>query len=100
MKNKNLFEPVSDKLICTPIEPDGVSEGGIILPDLENQKCLVGKVEYAGPGWWGAPDLFVETTLKPGDKILYQRFSAQIVEYDNTEYHVVQERDVITKVND
>lgn len=97
--SKVLFEPIGDRLICVPIEPDGVSEGGILLPDFENQKCLVGRVEYAGPGWWSGPGHFVETRLKPGDKILYQRFSAQIVEQEGVEYHVIQERDVISKVN-
>lgn len=95
-----LFEPISDKLICVPIEADGMSEGGIILPDLENQKSITAEVKYAGPGWWAAPELFIETTLKPGDKVMYQRFAAQVFEYGNAEYHVVQERDVITKVND
>lgn len=95
-----LFEPISDKLICVPIEADGMSEGGIILPDLENQKSITAEVKYVGPGWWAAPELFIKTTLQPGDKIMYQRFAAQVFEYANTEYHVVQERDVITKVND
>ncbi len=95
-----LFEPINDRLICVPIEPDGVSDGGIILPDFEDKKCLVGRVEYAGPGWWAGPGMFIETKCKPGDKILYQRFSAQVIEHNNIEYHTIQERDVITKLND
>ncbi len=50
-------------------------------------------------GFWAGVDLFIETTIKPGDVIAYQRFSAQKVEIDNEEYQVVQERDVITKIN-
>jgi len=76
-----------------------MSEGGIILPDMENQKCLKAEVMYAGKGFWAGVDLFINTTLKPGDIIMYQRFSAQTIEIDNVEYQVVQERDVITKVN-
>ena len=97
--SKQLFEPMSDKLICQPIEQDEVSAGGIILPDMENQKCLKAKVLYAGKGFWAGVDLFINTTLKPGDVILYQRFSAQVVEIDGEEYQVVQERDVLSKIN-
>jgi len=97
--NKQLFEPMSDKLICRPVEQEEMSEGGIILPDMENQKCLKAEVMYAGKGFWAGVDLFINTTLKPGDIIMYQRFSAQTIEIDNVEYQVVQERDVITKVN-
>lgn len=97
--SKQLFEPMGDKLICRPIEQDEVSAGGIILPDMEEKKCLKAEVLYAGPGFWAGVDLFIKTTLVPGDVIVYQRFSAQKVEIGDEEYQVVQERDVISKVN-
>jgi chaperonin GroES len=96
---KQLFEPINDKLICEPVEQDEMSAGGIILPELSDQKTLKGKVIYAGKGFWAAPGLFIETTLKPGDIIMYQRFAAQTFEHDGKEYQVVQERDTITKIN-
>ena len=54
----------------------------------------------AGKGFWAAPELFITTTLKEGDIILYQRFAAQTFEYDDLEYHIIQERDVLTKINE
>jgi chaperonin GroES len=98
--SNNLFSPVSDKLICLPVEQDIMSDGGIILPEVDDQKLLKAEVKFAGKGFWAAPGLFIETTLKPGDIILYQRFSSQTIEYKDVEYHVVQERDVITKINE
>ena len=100
MENNNLFSPISDKLICLPVEQDEMSEGGIILPEISEQKLLKARVQYVGKGFWAAPSLFIETTIKPGDVILYQRFAAQTFEYGGAEYHSVQERDVITKINE
>ncbi len=97
--SKQLFEPVSDKLILVPVEQDEMSAGGIMLPDIENQKTLKGVVKYAGKGFWAGAELFVPTTMKPEDTVLYQRFSAQVFEYEGTEYHIVQERDLISKIN-
>lgn len=94
------LSPIGDKLICLPIEQEERSAGGIYLPDVDDKKSLKAKVVAAGPGFWAGTDMFIETTLKPGDTIMYQRFSAQTVEFDDTEYHVIQERDVITKVKD
>jgi len=94
------FEPVSDKLVCLPLEQDEMSAGGIILPELSDQKTLKAKVVVAGKGFWAAPGLFIETTLKEGDVVLYQRFAAQTFEYDDLEYHIIQERDVLTKINE
>lgn len=98
MNEEQLFEPISDKLVCKPVEQDEVSAGGIILPELDDQKTLKAKVLVAGKGFWAAPGLFVETTCKPGDVVIYQRFAAQVMEHDGTDYHIIQERDVLTKL--
>lgn len=95
---KDLFEPIGDKLICKPVEQDEVSAGGIILPELDDQKTLKAEVVVAGKGFWAAPQMFIETACKPGDFVIYQRFAAQTMEYEGAEYHIIQERDVLTKV--
>ena len=42
-----VFEPISDKLICKPVEQDEVSAGGIILPELDDQKTLKAENELS-----------------------------------------------------
>ena len=37
---KGTFEPISDKLVCKPVAQDEVSDGGIILPQIDEQKTL------------------------------------------------------------
>lgn len=94
----SVFEPISDKLICKPVEQEEISSGGILLPEVDEQKTLRAEVVEAGKGFWAAPSLFVETTCKPGDIVIYQRFAAQVMEYDGIDYHIIQERDVLTKI--
>lgn len=94
----SVFEPISDKLVCKPVEQEEISSGGILLPEVDEQKTLRAEVIEAGKGFWAAPSLFVETTCKPGDIIIYQRFAAQVMEYDGIDYHIIQERDVLTKI--
>lgn len=94
-----LFQPVSDKLICEPVEQEDTSSGGIALAEVSDQKTLTGRVIAAGPGFWAAAGLFIDTTLKPGDLIIYQRFSAQVFEHGGKDYQIVQERDVLSKIN-
>jgi len=92
------FEPINDKLICKPVEQAETSSGGILLPELDDQKTLKAEVLEVGKGFWAAPGLFVETTCKPGDIVVYQRFSAQVMTYDGIDYHILQERDILTRV--
>lgn len=95
---KDKFEPISDKLICIPVEQDVVSAGGIVLPELDDQKTLKARVLVAGPGFWAAPGLFIPTTCTEGTFVVYQRFAAQTMEYDGIDYHILQERDILTKI--
>nr|ASN63213.1 co-chaperonin GroES [uncultured virus] len=97
---QDLFSPIGDKLICLPVDQEEMSSGGIYLPDVDDKKSLKARVVATGKGFWAGTDMFIATTLKPGDVILYQRFSAQTIEYDGEEYHVIQERDVISKLNE
>lgn len=96
---ENVFNPISDKLLCKPIEQEEMSTGGILLPELDESKVLKAQVIEAGPGFWAAPSLFIKTTIKPGDIVVYQRFSAQTMELDGVDYHIIQERDVLGKLN-
>ena len=51
-----VFEPISDKLICKPVEQDEVSAGGIILPELDDQKTLKEKYSHYSTHMFKASD--------------------------------------------
>ena len=93
------FSPLTDKLVCEAVDQEEISNGGIIMPDVEDQKTIKGRVLYTGKGFWAGVGLFIKTELKPGDIILYQRFAAQTFEYEGKDYQIVMERDVLTKIN-
>lgn len=94
-----MFEPLGDKLIVQPVEADEVSAGGILIPDLENARTIKAKVVAKGPGTYQFGE-FVPTNVKEGDQIIYQHFSALKFEYQNTEYHIIKESEIICKLNE
>ena len=77
------------------------TESGIFLPDTaaEQGQTAEGIIISVGRGsrnmttgeWMPIP-------LKEGDRIIYSKFSAQEVEYEEEEYFVVAERDIIAVV--
>lgn len=91
------FEPLGDKLIVKPVEADEMSSGGIIIPDLENQRTIKAEVVAAGTGTYQFGE-FVPTSTKVGDLVIYQHFSALKFEYENEEYHTVKESEIICKL--
>ena len=96
--SKNTFEPLGDKIICREIAPEEMSSGGIIIPDVENQRVYEAEVIAIGPGRYEGGQL-VPASVKIGDKILYQRFSAQTFEFESDEYHTVRESEIICKLH-
>lgn len=92
-----MFEPIYDKLIVKPIEADEMSEGGILIPDIENARTLKAEVVAVGPGTYQYGHL-VPTTVQVGDIVVYQHFSALKFEYKNDEYHTIKESEIICKL--
>ena len=92
-----IFEPLGDKLIVKPIEANEMSTGGIIIADFENQRVIKAEVVAAGTGTHVFGH-FVPTTVKAGDVVAYQHFSAMKFDFENEEYHSVKESEIICKL--
>lgn len=93
------FMPIADRLIVKPLDHEEVSDGGIILPDMENQRTLRGEVVAAGPGRVTENGTLVPLTVKIGDHIVYQKFAATVVDIDGIEYHTMKEMDIVVILN-
>lgn len=92
------FQPIGDRLIVKTVEQDEMSSGGIIIPDLENQRTLKAEVIAVGEGTWQNGSL-VRPKTKVGDTVLYAKFSAMVIEVDGEEYHTMKESDIIAILN-
>ena len=89
------LKPIGDKLIIKPNEEENVSEGGIIIPDMEKQQTLKGEVVAVGVGRISDNGALIPMQSKKGDSVLYQKFAATVVEIDGDEYHTIREQDLV-----
>jgi chaperonin GroES len=96
--SKKFREVIADRLIVKPAEQDEMSSGGIIIPDLENQRTLKAEVIAVGEGRWEG-GILVRPKTKVGDTVLYAKFSAMVIEVDGEEYHTMRETDIIAILN-
>ena len=92
---KQTFNPISDRLIVKPLDNEEVTEGGILLPDMENQRTLRGEVVAAGSGRVSDTGAVVPMTVEVGDVVVYQKFAATVVDIDGIEYHTMKEVDIV-----
>ena len=98
------LQPLHDWVLIRTGEPSGKSAGGIIIPDSAQEKPEEGEVLAVGAGRLVEDKdskekvkkkIFVKTTIKPGEHILYEKHAAREVEGDDEELVLVREENVL-----
>lgn len=92
------LEPLSDRVVIEPIDAESVTPGGIVLPDIVQEKSQRGTVLAAGPGKMLGDGVFVEMSLKVGDVVIYRPYVGCSVKVDGCEIEILCESDILAKV--
>ncbi|HTG01051.1 MAG TPA: co-chaperone GroES [Nitrospirota bacterium] len=100
------LKPMHDWAVIRPSEAMAVSAGGLYIPDTAKDKPQEGTVEAIGPGAYEEEKRtkktdekkerrFIPTTVKPGDRVLYEKYAGQTYKIANEELVLVRERDIL-----
>jgi chaperonin GroES len=90
MKNKTIT-PLHDRVVIRPSEQDGVSRGGIIIPDTAKEKPIKGVVVACGNGSGSDSPM----TVKVGDVVLYGRYSGNEIDLNEEKCLIMRESDIL-----
>ncbi len=89
------FRPLHDRVVIKRIEEETRSRGGIIIPDTAKEKPMQGEVIAVGPGARNEAGEIVALDLKPGDRILFGKWSGTEVKLDGEDLLIMKESDVM-----
>ena len=89
------IRPLHDRVVVRRIEADEKTAGGIIIPDTAKEKPMEGEVVTVGPGARDDKGQLVPMDLKPGDRILFGKWSGTEVKIDGEELLIMKESDVM-----
>jgi len=90
--------PLADRVIVKPITREEVSKGGIILPDTVKEKPQEGEVIAVGPGKLSEDgSKKIPMDVKTGDKVVYAKYAGKEWKYDDEEYLILRESDILAK---
>ena len=96
----NSIRPLSNKLFVRRDEKETVSNGGIVLSETTAGKQNRGTVVFAGPGKTLENGMVRETSVKPGDHILFGKFTGTEIKIGDDELLVISDEDVIAVIED
>lgn len=92
--------PLGDRVIIKAIEAEGVSEGGIIIPEQAKEKPLEGIVLAVGPGRYTNSGHIVEPEVKRGDRVLYTKYAGAEAEIEGVKCTILRESDIVGVLED
>lgn len=89
------FRPLHDRVLVRRIDAEEKTAGGIIIPDTAKEKPQEGEVIAAGPGGRNEQGQLVPLDVKPGDRVLFGKWSGTEVKIDGKELLIMKESDLL-----
>ncbi|MCX5677507.1 MAG: co-chaperone GroES [Candidatus Omnitrophica bacterium] len=92
------IQPLADRIMVEVLEAQEVTKGGIVLPDSAQEKPQEAKVIAVGKGKVTTEGKVVTPEVKPGDKVLFGKYSGTEIKVDGKEYLILKEEDILAIV--
>ncbi|HEY51348.1 MAG TPA: co-chaperone GroES [Dehalococcoidia bacterium] len=91
------LQPLADRLVVKPIEAEEKTKAGIYLPDTAKEKPQEGEVVAVGPGRLSDDGKRIAMDIKVGDIVIYAKYGGTEIKFDDVEYMILRESDILAK---
>ncbi|GLR81455.1 co-chaperone GroES (plasmid) [Azospirillum oryzae] len=89
------FKPLHDRVLVRRVESDTKTKGGIIIPDTAKEKPQEGEVIAVGAGARDEAGKLIALDVKPGDRVLFGKWSGTEVKIDGEDLLIMKESDIL-----
>jgi chaperonin GroES len=89
------FKPLHDRVLVRRVQSDEKTKGGLIIPDSAKEKPAEGEVVAIGAGLRDDDGDRIALDVKPGDRILFGKWSGTEVTLDGEELLIMKEGDIM-----
>src|SRR6202012_2270208 len=94
------FRPLHDRVVVKRIEAEEKTAGGIIIPDTAKEKPQQGEIVSVGAGGRDEAGKLIPIDVKPGDRVLFGKWSGTEVKLDGVEYLIMKESDIMGVIDE
>jgi chaperonin GroES len=91
--------PLRDRVLVRRLEEQDTAKGGIIIPDTAKEKPQEAEVIAVGEGKLDEKGARIPLDVKPGDRILFGKYTGSDIIIDDKEYLILREEDILAKVS-
>ena len=87
--------PLHDRILVRRLEGEDKTRGGLIIPDSAKEKPQQAEVKAVGNGKLMEDGTRAAIEVKPGDRILFGKYSGSEIKIDGVEYLVLKEDEIL-----
>ena len=91
--------PLHDRVLVRRLEENETAKGGIIIPDTAKEKPQEGEVIAVGAGKLNEKGGRIRLDVKPGDRILFGKYTGNDITIVDQEYLILREEEILAKVS-
>ncbi len=91
--------PLHDRIIVQRLDEGEQNVGGIIIPDSAKEKPQQGKILAVGDGKVTEEGKRIAMDVRPGNVILFGKYSGQDIKIDGEDYLIVKEDEVLAVID-
>ena len=89
------FRPLHDRVVVRRIDAEERTKGGIIIPDTAKEKPQEGEIIAVGPGARDENGKVQPLDVKPGNRVLFGKWSGTEVRIDGEDLLIMKESDIM-----
>jgi Co-chaperonin GroES (HSP10) len=93
-----LLKPLGDRIIVTVDKEEEKTVGGIVLANNAKEKPQTAEVIAVGEGAISEDGKKLPMHVKVGDKVLFDKYAGSNVKYEDSEYLILHEKDIMAIV--
>lgn len=88
--NELKIQPLGSRVVIKPLEQESKTASGLYIPETAKEKPQSGQVMAIGDS--------EDVKLKPGDKVLFAKYTGTEFKLDNDEYILMEYTDVLARL--
>ena len=89
------LRPLHDYVIVRRITAENLTSGGIVIPDATAEKPSEGEIVAVGNGRLLKGGRLVPLDVKPGDRILFGKYTGTEIRFNDEELIAMRETDIM-----
>ncbi len=93
------FRPLHDRVLVKRLESEARSAGGLYIPDTAKEKPQQAEVVAVGSGRVVDGKDPIPLTVKPGDRVLFGKYSGDEIKLEGVEHVILRESDILAILN-